>query len=97
MLVAETETVAPFNACESFAIAALLRGPIFGRFPIICTETFAMPNPAFVTRSSVSLNKVSPEAPAYFGSEVPKLEPRSPIFAAAKSASQIACAATSPS
>ena len=78
MLVAVTETVAPLSALESAAIASARRGPILGRLPTICTETFAMAKPFAVILCNVSFNNFSPDAPAYAGSDVPKLDPRSP-------------------
>ena len=95
--VAETETGAPPSALDNAAIASARRVPIFGLLQTICTATFTISKPALLMRARVSFNSVAPDAPAYFGSDTPKLDPRSPKPVALKSASQIACAATSPS
>ena len=96
MVVAETVTGAP-AASDSAACASARRGPIFGRLPITWTATLPISNPASRTRRAASASRRTPLAPAHAGSAVPKLLPRSPRPAAENSASQQACAATSPS
>jgi hypothetical protein len=61
-------------------------------FQTVMVNQVAVPKGAgtVLLNVSVSASNVAPDAPAYFGSLTPKLLPRSPRFAAAKSASQIA-------
>jgi 2-C-methyl-D-erythritol 4-phosphate cytidylyltransferase len=95
-VVAATDTGAP-TAAVNAASASARRGPIRGVCPTTCTATFPGRKPAAATNRTVSVSSAMPDAPDHRGSEVPKTEPRSPSPAADSSASQAACAATSPS
>ena len=97
VVVANSDTGAPFSAAERATIASLRRPANFGRLPITCTETFEIAKPALVIIESVSDSNLLPLAPAYSERSTPKFEPKSPRPVAAKSESQIACAAPSPS
>ena len=97
VVVANSDTGAPFNAVDNAAIASLRLAANLGRLPITCTETFEITKPALVMIESVSDNNFAPLAPAYSGRLTPKFEPKSPKPVAANNESQIACAATSPS
>ena len=96
MLVAATDTGAP-TAAVSAASASARRGPIRGVSPTTWTATFPGRSPAAATNRTVSASSATPDAPDHRGSDVPNTEPRSPKPAADSSASQAACAATSPS
>src|SRR5436190_6295470 len=96
VVVADTDTGAP-TAVDSTRSASARRGPTFGRLPTTCTDTLPISKPAARTSRAASVSSVTPLAPDHCGSSVPKTDPRSPMPAAASSASQAACAATSPS
>jgi len=85
VVVANSDTGAPFSAAESAAIASWRRPANFGRLPIICTETFEIAKPALVIIERVSDNNFAPLAPAYSGRSTPKFESKSPNPVAAKS------------
>ena len=58
VVVANSDTGAPFSAAESAAIASWRRPANFGRLPIICTETFEIAKPALVIIERVSTIKL---------------------------------------
>src|SRR5699024_7668212 len=95
-VVAETLTGAPTTPPRTFSASAL-RGENLGRLLMIWIETLPTAKPAARTRATVSASRDAPEAPFHRGSDVPKLDPRSPNPHADSRASQAAWAATSPS
>jgi hypothetical protein len=96
VVVPDTETGAP-NDFVKATCASSLRDEIFGAFPIICTETLLISKPFFTTKSRTCVIISLPDIPAISGLSTPKKLPTSPNWHADKTASQIACAAASPS
>lgn len=84
-------------AAVRVASASARRGLKRGLLPMIWMLTLPMVNPVTRTRRAASARRVQPEAPAHWGSPVPKWVPRSPIPAALNRASQAEWAATSAS
>jgi len=97
VVVAETLTVAPPRASDRAACASARRPAIRGRLPMIWTAMLPTRNPASSSSCLVRSSRAAPLTPSHCAWSVPKTAPRSPSWPADSSASQIACAATSPS
>ena len=96
VVVAETVTGAP-AASLSAASASARRAPSRGRLPITWTATLPIANPAARTRRGGLGEQGGARRAGPRGVGRAELAPRSPSPAADSSASQAACAATSPS
>ena len=95
-VVPETETGAPKDFVKT-SCASSLRDEIFGVLLTICTAALLMAKPFAVTKSLTAEIITTPDAPVISGLSTPKKLPTSPNWHADKTASQIACATTSPS
>ena len=96
VVVADTDTGAP-HASDNAASASARRGPTVGRLPTTWTLTLPTAKPGLPDQAHDLGQQGAPEAPDHSGRSVPNTAPRSPSPAADSSASQHACAATSPS
>ena len=67
VVVADTLTEAPDSASLITFSASARRGATRGRFPITCTATLPMTNPASLTSRNVSRSREIPDAPAHSG------------------------------